>query len=105
MRRAPVEANAACLDAALQSLLVFIEHCDTVARVRPMVLAGVIEKGLGAARVSTRTRALEIILELVAGDSAEPIFVCRLACPLFPLLSWHHRRPSWGHLSATSSPN
>lgn len=90
MRRAPLEANAACLDAALTSLLAFTENCDSISRLRPLVLSTVIERGLGAARASTKARALDIILELVAGDSAEPIFVpqaCSLALvPLIPFL-------------------
>lgn len=86
MRRAPLEANAACLDAALSSLLTFAENYDSTSRLRPLVLSNVIEKGLGAARASTKARALDIILELVAGDSAEPIFVPFLFLHFSPIL-------------------
>lgn len=37
------------------------------------MLSTLIEKGLGAARVGTKTRAVEILLEFVAIDAAEPV--------------------------------
>lgn len=40
---------------------------------RPQILNSVIEKGLGAARAGTKTKTIEILLELVAVDIAEPV--------------------------------
>ena len=75
MRRVPLEANVACLDAALACLLAFIEGIENVTKIRSLVLSSLIEKGLGAARTSTKSRVLEILLELVAADCADPIIV------------------------------
>ena len=72
MRKAPLEANAACLDVALNALLTYIEGVDSVAKVRPLIVANLIEKGLGAARGGTKAKTLEILLELVAAN-------CRLS--------------------------
>ncbi|PJF18721.1 hypothetical protein PSACC_01466 [Paramicrosporidium saccamoebae] len=82
MRKAPVESNAAALDAALNALQAFVElsesatrysHiCRLICRLRPLVLTTLIEKGLGAARGGTKSRTLEILLEFVAVDAAEP---------------------------------
>lgn len=40
-----------------------------------MVLNSLIEKGLGAARAPTRTKCVDILLEFVTIDVAEPIIV------------------------------
>lgn len=44
-------------------------------RLRPLTLGPLIEKGMGAARAGTKSRAMEIILEFVAVDTAEPVMV------------------------------
>ena len=93
VRRAPAEGNAAALDAALGALASFVTHSDLAVkyaasrfgaqairlnecpRLRPMVLSTLIEKGLAAARTPTRGKTVEILLEFVAVDSAEPIVV------------------------------
>jgi cytoskeleton-associated protein 5 len=46
-----------------------------VCRFRSLVLSTIIEKGLGAARVTTRTKAVEVLLEFVAADVAEPVIM------------------------------
>lgn len=48
-----------------------------------MVLGSLIEKGLGAARAPTRTKCVDILLEFVAIDVAEPVIVSAVdAAPL-----------------------
>lgn len=42
-------------------------------RLRPMILASLIEKGLGSSRAGTRIKTLEILFEIIAADTAEPV--------------------------------
>lgn len=91
MRKAPLESNAAALDAALHALHVYVESSELALKYRPApslagvltlysrlrsaMLGSLIEKGLGAARAPTRTKCVEILLEFIAIDVAEPVVV------------------------------
>lgn len=75
MKKAASDSNAAALDAGLDMVTLFLLQADIAGRFRSQVTGSLIEKGLTAARASTKTKAQEALLTAMEIDGPEPVIV------------------------------
>ncbi|KAJ9059677.1 hypothetical protein DSO57_1038959 [Entomophthora muscae] len=67
------DTNLPAQEAGMGCILSFIEYAPNSERLRDELVPVLVQKGLGSARVGTRTKSMEILLKLVEVDVGEPV--------------------------------
>lgn len=67
------DCNAPAQETGLECVIKFLENAPQATRLRDDLVPIVVQKGLGSARASNRSRSLDILLMLVEIDAGEPV--------------------------------